>query len=141
QCSRRQAVNAGSLPSRSFNVERGPPLPSTEESYMKRQTLTHSIGVAVLALLLVACDQSTEPRALSVPAFDRVGIAASSVTVTPSSGTLAPGQTVQLIAQVQNPSGKPQTNPRQLVWSSGDPGIATVNSSGMVTAIAAGIDG
>jgi uncharacterized protein YjdB len=61
----------------------------------------------------------------------------AAVTVTPSSGTVAIGQTVQLTATPRDASGNPLTG-RAIGWSSSDNTIATVNSSGLVTGVVAG---
>src|SRR5207247_10570712 len=61
----------------------------------------------------------------------------AAVTVTPSSGTVAIGRTVQLTATPRDASGNPLTG-RAIGWSSSDNTIATVNSSGLVTGAVAG---
>src|SRR5947208_393569 len=61
----------------------------------------------------------------------------AAVTVTPSSGTVAVGQTVQLTATPRDASGNPLTG-RAISWSSSDNTIATVSSSGLVTGVVAG---
>src|SRR6266702_445812 len=61
----------------------------------------------------------------------------AAVTVTPSSGTVAIGRTVQLTATPRDASGNPLTG-RAISWSSSDNTIATVNSSGLVTGVVAG---
>ena len=62
------------------------------------------------------------------------GVAVTSVAVLPSTITLAPASTQQLTATV-SPSNA--TN-KSITWSSSNNSIATVNSSGVVTAVAAG---
>src|SRR5207245_8359632 len=61
----------------------------------------------------------------------------AAVTVTPSSGTVAIGQTVQLTATPRDASGNPLTG-RAIGWSSSDNTIATVSSTGLVSGVAAG---
>src|SRR5437870_9148031 len=61
----------------------------------------------------------------------------AAVTVTPSSGTVAIGQTVQLTATPRDASGNPLTG-RAIGWSSSDNTIATVSSTGLVTGVVAG---
>jgi hypothetical protein len=48
------------------------------------------------------------------------------------------GATAQLTAAATDAQGNPKTLPSNLVWASSDAAIATVDSSGLVTAIAAG---
>ena len=59
--------------------------------------------------------------------------APTGVTVSPSSATVSAGSTKQLSATV-SPSGAPQG----VTWSSGNMSIATVNSSGLVSAVSPG---
>jgi uncharacterized protein YjdB len=61
----------------------------------------------------------------------------ASVTVTPSSASVAIGRTVQLTATPKDASGNPLTG-RAISWSSSDNTIATVSSSGLVTGVVAG---
>ena len=57
-----------------------------------------------------------------------------SVVVNPASATLTIGSTQQLSATVTGPS----VDPTQVRWATSNPSIATVSSSGLVTAIASG---
>src|SRR5207249_1116245 len=59
------------------------------------------------------------------------------VPVTPSSGTVAIGQTVQLTATPRDASGNPLTG-RVITWQSSNSAIASVNGSGLVSGVAAG---
>ncbi|HEX5437767.1 MAG TPA: Ig-like domain-containing protein [Gemmatimonadaceae bacterium] len=61
----------------------------------------------------------------------------ASVTVTPSSTSLQVGKTVQLAAKLEDANGKVLTG-RTVTWSSGDNSVATVSTSGLVTAVAPG---
>src|SRR5437773_640458 len=61
----------------------------------------------------------------------------AAVTVTPSSGTVAIGQTVQLTATPRDASGNPLTG-RVVTWQSSNRAIASVNGSGLVSGVAAG---
>ena len=60
-----------------------------------------------------------------------------SVTVTPSSASVATGQTVQLTATPKDASGNPLSG-RAISWTSSDNTIATVSGSGLVTGGAGG---
>jgi len=59
------------------------------------------------------------------------------VSIGPSADTLVPGEGAQLVATARNSSGAVVAN-RQYFWSSSNDAIASVNSSGKVTANAAG---
>ncbi len=61
--------------------------------------------------------------------------AITSVTLTPSSATLAVSATSQLVPTVVQPSGAPLAS---VTYASSARGIATVNASGVVTAVSVG---
>ena len=61
----------------------------------------------------------------------------ASVTITPASATVLAPQTVQLSATLRNADGKVMAG-QPLVWTSANPAVATVNSSGLVTGVGAG---
>jgi uncharacterized protein YjdB len=61
----------------------------------------------------------------------------ASVSVTPTSATIQPGATTQLAATTLDSAGNTLTG-RSVTWSSSNTSVATVSSSGLVTAIAAG---
>ncbi|HMC67920.1 MAG TPA: Ig-like domain-containing protein, partial [Mycobacteriales bacterium] len=61
----------------------------------------------------------------------------ASVTVTPASGSLYVGQTVQLTATPKDSAGNPLTG-RVIAWSSDNTTVATVSTSGLVTGKGAG---
>jgi hypothetical protein len=58
-----------------------------------------------------------------------------SVTVTPSSATVQPGQTVQLAATTRAEDGTVLTG-RTVTWASSNTAVATVSSGGLVTGVA-----
>ncbi|CAN5779797.1 hypothetical protein BH23GEM7_BH23GEM7_29650 [soil metagenome] len=59
------------------------------------------------------------------------------MSVAPQAPELEPGQTLQFTATLHNPVGMVLPN-RKIDWTTGDPAIATVNASGLVTAVAPG---
>jgi uncharacterized protein YjdB len=61
----------------------------------------------------------------------------SSVTVTPGSATVPIGQTTTLTATTKDALGNTLTG-RAVTWTSGNTSVATVSSSGVVTAVAVG---
>jgi hypothetical protein len=61
----------------------------------------------------------------------------ATVTVSPSSGTVAVGSTVQLTATLRDATGNVLTG-RTVTWSSNNTGTATVNGTGLVSGVAAG---
>lgn len=56
--------------------------------------------------------------------------------ITPANRFLLPGNTVRLAAGTRDFTGR--TEPRRATWSSNEPGIATVDANGRVTALALG---
>lgn len=64
-------------------------------------------------------------------------VSVASVTVTPSPATVTTGGTVALSAIVKDAGGNVLTG-RIVAWSTSNPGIATVSSTGVVTGVAAG---
>jgi len=62
----------------------------------------------------------------------------ASVTVSPATGSIGVGQTLQLTATLKDASGNILTG-RQVTWSSGAPLLGSVNASGLVSGVAAGL--
>jgi hypothetical protein len=86
------------------------------------------------AVLLGTCTgpESSTPTAPD-GAFAKGGPAIKSIQVSPSSASRQVGQTVQLTAAT-----KPVTTGTVFAWSSSSSAVATVNSSGLVTAVSPG---
>src|SRR5207302_2776301 len=61
----------------------------------------------------------------------------ASVEVNPATARVQVGQTAQLTATPQDASGNPLSG-RVVTWASSNTAIATVNASGLVSAVAAG---
>ena len=61
----------------------------------------------------------------------------ATVAVSPATASLVVGQTVQLVATPQDVDGNPLSG-RVVTYASTNPGVATVNSTGRVTGVAAG---
>ncbi|HUQ84639.1 MAG TPA: Ig-like domain-containing protein [Gemmatimonadaceae bacterium] len=77
----------------------------------------------------------TAAAAVTVAAPPPAAVASISIAFTPNQ--LAPGQTAQAVATPRDAAGNALTG-RTIQWSSVDPTLATVSSSGVITAIAAG---
>lgn len=80
-----------------------------------------SLGVA-----LAACKGSSEPS-----------VVVGSIAVTPNLATRVAGETVQLIAQAKSPTGTDLAGV-SFTWSSSNQSAATVDASGLVSAVAVG---
>lgn len=61
----------------------------------------------------------------------------ASVTVSPATGSVSPGLTLQLTATTNDASGQPLTG-RPVTWTTSDASKATVGSSGVVTGVSPG---
>src|SRR5207244_1302115 len=66
-----------------------------------------------------------------------VHVPVASVTVSPASGSVPAGSTLQLAATPKDASGNALTG-RTITWSSSDNSVATVSSSGLVSGVVAG---
>ncbi len=84
--------------------------------------------VAAAGMLVVSCNKSTAPRSTAPVA---------SVTLSPAAATVPVGQTVQLTATPRDSAENPLSG-RMVTWASSDSSAATVNGSGLVTAVAVG---
>ncbi len=65
------------------------------------------------------------------------GVPVASVTVSPATASIMVGQTVQLTATPKDANGNVLTG-RVVTWTISNAGVATVNGTGLVTALAAG---
>ena len=93
---------------------------------MTQRTTTLLAALFAAALTASCGDDAVEP------------ITPTTVTVSPASATLQSlGETVQLTATVQDQNGQAMSG-ITLSWTSGDPQLGTVSSSGLVTAVANG---
>ena len=93
-------------------------------------------AVAVGSADIIATSESkTGSATLTVAAPSPEPVASVSVTLAASSRT--PGQTTQATATTRDANNNVLTG-RAITWSSSNPGVATVSSSGLVTAIAVG---
>jgi hypothetical protein len=87
------------------------------------------IARVTVALIIVACGDGT--------AGISSNSAVASITVTPTTATVAPGSATQLTANARDANGG--TVPGVLIqWSSSNASVATVSNNGTVTAVATG---
>jgi len=84
------------------------------------------------ATVSATCDGVTGTAPVSVSI-----ITVASVTVTPSPAAVLTGATVTLTATVKDANGNVLTG-RVVAWSTSNPGVATVSSTGVVMGVAAG---
>lgn len=91
-----------------------------------------------LVALLAACAGGDAPAPAAPTAPTPVAPApVASISLTPATAALVPGQAVTLTASPRDAAGTPLTG-RQLAWSSSAPTVATVSPAGLVTAVASG---
>lgn len=76
--------------------------------------------------------------AVDVTIADSAPAAVASVSVAPATANVGVGLTVPLTATPQDAGGNPLAG-RVVTWSSSDPLIATVDATGVVTGVAAGV--
>src|SRR6266851_3692580 len=91
-------------------------------------------GVATGAATITATSEGRSGTA----AVTVNGVPVASVTVSPASASIMGGQAVQLAATPKDANGNVLTG-RVVTWTSSNPGVATVNGTGLVTALAAGM--
>lgn len=111
---------------------------------MSLSTLRRAASVLV-PMFIIACGGggSDDPNPVSPKPPDPVNptpntpAAVATVAVTPATATLAPGTTAQLTASARDAQGNSLSG-RTIAWTSSAPDKATVNSSGLVTAVATG---
>jgi uncharacterized protein YjdB len=85
---------------------------------------------AVAMLVAIACSDSDAGTAPPAPV--------ASVTVSPATQSIVVGTTATLTAALADAAGKRLTG-RTVTWNSSKPAVATVNGSGVVTAVAEGV--
>jgi len=104
-----------------------------------------AVGIASVSSTGVVTGVSPGSAIISATSEGRVGTAtvvvlqrlASSVTLTPGSGTLVVGATQALDAQITDAQGNLLTN-RPITFTSDAPAVASVSAAGLVTALAPG---
>ena len=91
--------------------------------------------VLILSVALVGCLGSGS----SQTGNGSNGPTAASISVTPQNSALTVGNTLQFSAQATLSDGSSKDVSSTATWASSNPDVATVNSSGMVTAVKMGI--
>jgi hypothetical protein len=61
------------------------------------------------------------------------------ISISPAPDPLAPGATRQLVGTVKNANGTVDPGAAPLMWNTSDPGMATVDGTGLVTGVRAGM--
>jgi len=84
------------------------------------------------AIITAASEGKSAPSSITVSS-----VPVASVAVTPTGSQIVVGQTTQLNAEPRDASGQPLVG-RAVSWSSSDPTVASVSSTGLVTAVAPG---
>jgi uncharacterized protein YjdB len=84
------------------------------------------------AIITAASEGKSAPSSITVSS-----VPVASVAVTPTGSQIVVGQTTQLNAEPRDASGQPLVG-RAVSWSSSDPNVASVSSTGLVTAVAPG---
>jgi Bacterial Ig-like domain (group 2) len=127
---------SGGVAAGTITIPAGSDRTVTLRAYDAGGTLTHS-GSSTLTIhggANTAVAITLTPLAGDQPIVVTLG--SFTITVTPASPTLAPGGTAQLTASITNWNGNPTTG--TIAWATLDPGIATVDATGLVTGVGAG---
>lgn len=100
---------------------------------MSKNKVTKSFIAMLIGIIIfsVASDMIKPHAAFSLLETD---VAVTAITITPSPASVNIGQTVQLTATI-SPEGA--TN-KELTWTSNNPQIATISSSGVLTGVSSG---
>lgn len=104
-----------------------------------KSIVTHTL-IYLISLLLSACGSDNDSKALAQAVFlesqRAQGTIIESVTIIGDQTRLKPGETHQLSASGIDSNGDQREITNELIWSSNDETIATVNNKGLVTAVA-----
>lgn len=112
------------------------PMAASKETRNMKRPGVCALGIAAIAVVAACSGGGTNDSGSDGPTGPPTTTVAS-VEVTPASAALSPGQTVQLSAVAKNASGGTITG-QTFSWTSSNSGVATVSSSGLVRAVAAG---
>ncbi len=118
----------------------GNPLPGRTISWSSGNSAVATVngnglvtGVAAGATTITATSEGTSGTA----AVTVTSVPVASVTVSPATVSLQPGQTQQLTATPKDAGGNALSG-RMVTWASGSTAVATVSGSGLVSGVAAG---
>jgi acid phosphatase type 7 len=100
---------------------------------MRNRFPSVATAVAFVALAISCTERQQSTGIPTEPTLARGGPTLKSVTVTPSSASIAVGGTVQLMATASPPKAA-----SSFTWSTSNAAVATVSASGLVTGVAAG---
>lgn len=129
-----QQITATVAPSNAANKTLSWSSSNTGIATVSSSGLITSVAAGSATITVQATDGSNVYNTVSV-SVSATPIIITGITLIPGSATLAPGATTQLSAAIAPSNATNKT----LTWSSSNTGIATVSSSGLVTAVAAGI--
>ena len=130
---RTQQISATIIPSNAANNTLSWSSSNTGVATVSNSGLITSVSVGSATITVQATDGSNVYNTVSV-SVSANPILITGITLIPSSATLDPGATTQLSAAIVPSNATNKT----LTWSSSNTAIATVNSSGLVSAIAVG---
>ncbi|MGE0441456.1 MAG: Ig domain-containing protein [Gemmatimonadales bacterium] len=96
------------------------------------------LGAAVATLAACGGTSGTGPTSPPPPPPPPPPVPVATVEVSPASATMLPAQTTQLTATTRDATGA-TVNGRTVTWSTGNAGVASVSTAGLVTAVSPGI--
>ena len=101
---------------------------------MRKTTNTFAAALLALAALTSGCAENASPNDPSAPSL---AVNSNRLSVSPSTASVAVGATTQFTATARDRKGNIITG-ATIGWSSATPGMATVNTTGLVTGVSAG---
>lgn len=119
----------------------GQPVPDRPVSYRSTAPAIAAVSAngSVTALALGTTEIRAEIDGVSGTAAVAVVVQpVASIALTPPAATIAVGEQLRLTARLLNGAGR-DVEPRPISWSSSNPGIATVDGTGLATGVAAGM--
>src|SRR5438477_8212514 len=99
---------------------------SFKHKLSRRLALLRNVLLVSVCAVVMACDIQK-----------LLGLLVASVSVSPAAASVQVAGTVQLTAAISDATGAPLTG-QVATWASNAPSVATVNSTGLVTGVAAG---
>lgn len=117
-----------------FKIYKGDEVVTEGESPLEITGLSPNTDVAAGDYQAVRVEDDRESERVDIPAFKTLPIAVTGVTVNPTSLSLDTGATDNITATVTPANA---TN-KSVTWQSDNTDVATVNGSGVVTAVSAG---
>jgi uncharacterized protein YjdB len=100
--------------------------------------LRRTLSISLACVIATGCSDDAAADGRSVAPTTPVSSQVTTVAVTPETSLLTVGDSLRLVAATRDAGGAPLVG-RVVAWSSDAPAVATVSTTGVVTALAAGL--